>query len=611
MAERLDGKFDIARELERTDAWRRVEAVDANGRTVRVDWFFVTDPKSRSGFHRYRTAVKNAGSALLLDAVARPGAYYTVWEPLDGVDAQAWLEGHPKDERFKKALTELGDVLESYGFALQDARILALQGEKEVTPALAALEPADRTSDEIKALNAALLAPARGSRATRTLTKTQKAPARAPAPPVGRINAKPVPVKTAPLATTPNQPASSSKIKVVQPRRRLTIWGVLPGILLLVVAGWFGTQVLARFLEPPTVEVPNVQGKNLQDALKIISDARLTPRPTEGSDQTQVKGIILSQNPPAGTNLTEQRVVEITVNRPRPLIMPDLNGKSVGEAKLALTEAGLVIGRTAVVPAPQGVAPSTIIGQSPPAQTEVVKGQGITVLVSGSRAPAGKTFIPDLSGLGFDDAKLIISAAGLRLVEVRTKSSNLPSGIVLSQTPKAYSSVNLDSEAVITVSATQTARNPVIPRPVQPPPPPPPVVAPQPVAPPQPEPPVDPNAGVEPGGANNLPPVTNPENPQPPETQPENPPTNNAQSIINAAKPCPVTFSYTVPADLGTVTVEIRVRDEDGERVALPATPLSSGTPWEYKDTVRGRATFTVFVDGISREVAERDPPPC
>jgi beta-lactam-binding protein with PASTA domain len=604
MAERLDGKFEIQRELERTDAWRRVEALDASGRAVRVDWFFVADPKSRSSFHRYRTAVKNAGSPLLLDAVARPGAYYTVWEPLDGVSAQNWLETHPKDEGFRKALHELGEVLESYGFALSDARILALQDDKEVRPALAALEPADRGTDEIKALNAALLEPVRG-RSSRPV----RAPARVPTP-------KPAPksasLKNAPLASAKGG-VSSSKLKAVQPRRRLTIWGVLPGIALLVVAGWFGTQVLARFLEPPTVEVPNVQGKSLQDAAKILSDARLTPRVTEGSDQTQVKGIILSQNPAAGTNLTEQRIVEITVNRPRPLLMPDLAGKTVGEAKLALTEAGLLIGRTAVIPAPQGVAPSTIIGQSPPAQTEVVKGQGITVLVSGSRAPAGKTFIPDLSGLSFDDAKLIITAAGLRLVEVRTKSSNLPSGIVVAQTPKAYSSVNLDSEAVITVSATANARTPVIPRPV-PPPPPPPVVTPQQVTPPPPNPPqpqVDPNAGTEPIGANNLPPVTNPENPV--TTPQDNPPPANpnptAQDIVNAAKSCPVTFSYTVPADLGTVTVEVRVKDDDGERVVLPATPLSSGTPWEYKDyLVRGKATFTVFVDGISNLVEERDP---
>ena len=588
MAERLDGKYEVVRELERSPELRQLEALDANGKSVRVDWYMVSDPKSRSSFHRYRTAVKNAASPLLLDAVARPGAYYTVWETVDGVDAVTWLEGHPKDESFRRGLSELGDVLESYGFALQDAQVIALQSDKEVRPALVSLRSADRSSPDIKALNTALLQPVKAGRGRSVASK--------PARVVGSEPTK------APVA----QGAKASGPSL---RRRLTVWGIIPGVALLAVFGWLGAQAVATFLEPPTVEVPNVKGKNLQDTLKILADARLNPRVSEGSDQTQLKGIVLAQNPIAGTTLTEQRIVEITVNRPRPLLMPDLAGKTVSEAKLALTEAKLLIGRTAVIPAPAGMAPSMIVGQSPPAQTEVVKGQGITLLVSGSRAAAGKTFIPDLSGLSFDDAKLIVTAAGLRLVEVRTKASNLPSGVVISQSPKAYSTVALESEATITVAIASTARKPIIPRPVQPASPPPPPVAP-PVAPPPPvvPPVIDPNSGVTPSGPGGLPPMTNPENPSPaptpPPVTPENPP-----PMIEGKRQCPVTFAYTIPADLGTVSLEVRVIDDDGERVVLPATPLPGGTPWEQKDyPVRGKATFTVFVDGVSKAVEERDP---
>lgn len=586
MAERLDGKYEVVRELERSPELRKLEALDANGKSVRVDWFTVSDPKSRSMFHRYRTAVKNAASPLLLDAVARPGAYYTVWEAVDGIDAATWLAGHPKDEGFRKTLSELGDVLESYGFALQDARVIALQGSKEVRPALVSLQSADRSSPDIKALNAALLEPIKAGRGRSAVAK--------PARVVSGAQAKAPVVKGA--------KAGGSSL-----RRRLTVWGIIPGVALLALFGWFGAQAVATFLEPPTVEVPNVKGKNLQDTLKILADARLTPRVSEGSDQTQLKGIVLAQNPIAGTTLTEQRIVEITVNRPRPLLMPDLAGKTVSEAKLALTEASLLIGRTAVIPAPAGMAPSMIVGQSPPAQTEVVKGQGITLLVSGSRATAGKTFIPDLSGLSFDDAKLIVTAAGLRLVEVRTKASNLPSGVVISQSPKAYSTVALDSEATVTVAVASTARKPIIPRPVQPASPPP--VTPPPVAPPAPPPSPtvpDPNGGTAPLGPGELPPITAPENPSPapPPVAPENPP-----PLVQTKPQCPVPFSYTIPADLGMVSLEIRVVDDDGERVVLPATPLPGGQSWEQKDyLVRGKATFTVFVDGISKAVEERDP---
>jgi len=587
MADRLDGKYEVVRELERNPELRTVAALDANGKSVRVDWFTVSDPKSRSMFHRYRTAVKNAGSPLLLEAVARPGTYYTVWETVDGMDAATWLEGHPKDEAFRRGLSELGDVLESYGFALQDARVIALQNDKEVRPALVSLQNADRSSPDIKALNAALLEPIKSGRS--------RSPVAKPARVVSGAQIK-VPIAKGAKSGNPSL------------RRRLTIWGIIPGVALLALFGWLGAQAVATFLEPPTVEVPNVKGKNLQDTLKILADARLTPRVSEGSDQTQLKGIVLTQNPIAGTTLTEQRIVEITVNRPRPLLMPDLAGTSVSEAKLALTELSLLIGRTAVIPAPAGMASSMIVGQSPPAQTEVVKGQRITLLVSGSKAAAGKTFIPDLSGLSFDDAKLFVIAAGLRLVEVRTKPSNLPTGVVISQSPKAYSTVALDSEATVTVAVASTGRKPIIPQPVQPASPPPQVIAP-PVIPATPPPPIvpDPNGGVTPVGAGDLPPITTPENssPTPPAPiAPENPP-----PVFAVNPQCPVTFSYTIPADLGTVSLEIRVNDDDGERVVLPATPLPGGQPWERTDyLVRGKATFTVFVDGVIKAVEERDP---
>ena len=46
MADRLDGKYEVVRELERNPELRTVAALDANGKSVRVDWFTVSDPKS-------------------------------------------------------------------------------------------------------------------------------------------------------------------------------------------------------------------------------------------------------------------------------------------------------------------------------------------------------------------------------------------------------------------------------------------------------------------------------------------------------------------------------------------------------------------------------------
>jgi hypothetical protein len=42
---KLDGKYEVIRELEQDEVRRVVEARHPDGRTVRLDWFSVSDPK--------------------------------------------------------------------------------------------------------------------------------------------------------------------------------------------------------------------------------------------------------------------------------------------------------------------------------------------------------------------------------------------------------------------------------------------------------------------------------------------------------------------------------------------------------------------------------------
>ncbi|HWG85096.1 MAG TPA: hypothetical protein VNT60_06425 [Deinococcales bacterium] len=90
---RLDGKFEVVRELSSREGRTSYEALTPDGQPARVDWFEVGDPKTRADYHRYRSALKATASPLLLDAVARPGAYYSAWQPSSAPEAQAWLTG--------------------------------------------------------------------------------------------------------------------------------------------------------------------------------------------------------------------------------------------------------------------------------------------------------------------------------------------------------------------------------------------------------------------------------------------------------------------------------------------------------------------------------------
>jgi beta-lactam-binding protein with PASTA domain len=608
--EKLDGKYEVKREISRDAAVRSVEAATLDGRAVRLDWFFVIDPKSRSNFHRYRTALKTANSPLMLDAVARPGAYYTVWQLEGGASAASWLEAHSKDDGFRGHLQTIASSLESFGFSLADTDVIAVEhrenGKSEVRPAIANLRLVERTPDEIKQLNLGLLEPKKVQAKPLFPVKNTK---------------KPV-IKSNPLVDPNLEPGSKAVIPKVS-QRRLTIWGIVPGIALLIGTGFFGQQAVQAFLQPSMVVVPNVVGKPVREAAKILSETRLNTNLEKGNDNTQPQGVVLSQNPPKGTSLTETRVVSIVVNYPRPLIAPDLVGKLGTEAKITLKELGLVVANVAIVPAAEGEPRGVVLAQNPIPGTQMIKGSGITILVSGARPEKGKTFLPDLTGLSFEEARAIIKMSGLTLVEINTRNSTVAKNTVLTQTPAPNKSVALEGEATLTISTTANAQIPIVPEPIRPPPR-----------------PIDPTPS-NPIPANNTPttpttttPVPTPT--APPETAPTTTPTNNnpvlpegqkppvetppeptiTPTVTTPTQPTPtptqattqtrsVTFSYLVPADLGTVTLEVRMVDDDGEKTIYGPLSVPGGTTIDLPREVRGKATFTVIIDGVPKYVGE------
>jgi beta-lactam-binding protein with PASTA domain len=614
--EKLDGKYEVKREISRDAAVRSVEAATPDGRAVRVDWFFVVDPKSRSNFHRYRTALKSANSPLMLDAVARPGAYYTVWQLEGGASASSWLEAHPKDDGFREYLKNIASSLESFGFSLADTDVIAVEhrenGKAEVRPAIANLRLVERTPDEIKQLNLGLLEPKRIPAKPGFAVKNTKKPVIKPNPVVD-----------------PNLESVSNGVIPKVNSRRLTIWGIVPGIALLIGTGFFGQQAVQAFLQPSMVVVPNVVGKPVREAAKILSETRLNTNLEKGNDNTQPQGVVLSQNPPKGTSLTETRVVSIVVNYPRPLIAPDLVGKLGTEAKITLKELGLVTANVGIVPAAEGEPRGVVLAQTPIPGTQMIKGGGINILVSGARPEKGKTFLPDLTGLSFEEARAIVKMSGLTLVEINTRNSTVAKNTVLTQTPAPNKSVALEGEATLTISTTANAQIPIVPEPIRPPPrpidptPSNPLPAntqttptPTPVTTPTPTPVTTPTPPVSTPTNNNpvlpegqKPPVQTPNTPEPAAVTPPQPtvtPTQPTAPTQATNQTRSISFSYLVPADLGTVTLEVRLKDDTSERTVYGPITVPGGTTIELPLEVLGTAYFTVLIDGESKYAEQR-----
>ena len=130
--------------------------------------------------------------------------------------------------------------------------------------------------------------------------------------------------------------------------------------------------------------------------------------------------------------------------------MPDLRGKTVAEAQLALESVGLTIG-TQTPTADEEAIKGTIVGQDPAAGESLEQGQAVNVKVSIGK---GETLVPDLIDLSStNDARAVLSASNLVLGKIIQKDSDKPEGTILEQNPIAGSSVEAGSRVDVAISS--------------------------------------------------------------------------------------------------------------------------------------------------------------
>ncbi|MEJ2858828.1 MULTISPECIES: Stk1 family PASTA domain-containing Ser/Thr kinase [unclassified Saccharothrix] len=102
------------------------------------------------------------------------------------------------------------------------------------------------------------------------------------------------------------------------------------------------TVVLSKGVEPKPV--PNVKGKTKDEAFAELSAAGFEPveGPQEPSGEVE-GGRVVRTNPAAGTTLTSDKRVTVIIAEDRGVLVPNVEGKSVKDAKEELQKAGLQV----------------------------------------------------------------------------------------------------------------------------------------------------------------------------------------------------------------------------------------------------------------------------
>jgi serine/threonine-protein kinase len=128
-------------------------------------------------------------------------------------------------------------------------------------------------------------------------------------------------------------------------------------------------------------KVPDVVGQDREDARAQLEQAGFVVDATEQEDADHEPGTVLSQNPAAGTELTQGKTVTITVAKePENAQVPSVLGRGVDEAVNLLSDAGFVPNQVTQA-VDQRSQDGRVISQNPVGGTQTKSGSRVTITV--------------------------------------------------------------------------------------------------------------------------------------------------------------------------------------------------------------------------------------
>lgn len=174
------------------------------------------------------------------------------------------------------------------------------------------------------------------------------------------------------------------------PRAGMTVTLVVAACLAVLSLAAYRTAWLARH-----ATVPSLVGRTVADAGLTILPMRLRVMVTgQRQDPRAAVGVILSQDPPPGSQVLKESVVRLTVSQGSGIV-PDLRGLPVVEAAYRLEAAGLRLGRVNYV-LDDRAASGTVVHQFAAPGTRVGPNGAVDVLVGwdGEDTHSGRPFGP-------------------------------------------------------------------------------------------------------------------------------------------------------------------------------------------------------------------------
>ncbi|OGU33759.1 MAG: hypothetical protein A2068_02910 [Ignavibacteria bacterium GWB2_35_6b] len=229
----------------------------------------------------------------------------------------------------------------------------------------------------------------------------------------------------------------------------LTVLGViiLLGIIDLIILPWY--------VSSEEIVVPDLVGKDKNEAVEILEDLGLNPILQEPRfDERFKKDRVIYSNPRPGVKVKENRRVYLAISEGKPQIrMPLLTGKTLRDAQVTIERLGLVLGTAeetrSELPA------NTVIEQDYSEGRPLSKGAVVNLKVS-IGPEVGMIRVPSLLGKSLKEAEGILRTHSLKFGQrIYISSPNLLPNTIIDQFPGEDKLVSYGDSVDVTITQSE------------------------------------------------------------------------------------------------------------------------------------------------------------
>jgi beta-lactam-binding protein with PASTA domain len=180
------------------------------------------------------------------------------------------------------------------------------------------------------------------------------------------------------------------------------------------------------------VKVPSVTGKTYEEAVRILDSVGLEARKGDiRPDRSHPAGYVVIQNPLPDHDVKKGRRVYLSLSGgEQEVVVPNIKGRTLRDARFALEREGLKLGAIEYQPSDQ-FPMNTIVEQKVAAGAHVKRDIYVSIVVS-QGVVAQNITVPDLAGKTLSEAEAILLASGLKRGNVSYAPSNdlLPNTVI-------------------------------------------------------------------------------------------------------------------------------------------------------------------------------------